>query len=69
MVAPSAPRADLVTGTVVDVASSETLVATPIGLLALQRRLAFAAGTTIAFVVIEIVLSEREPAPARPRAA
>ena len=58
---------DLVTGSVVDIAGNETLVATPIGLLALQRRLPFPAGTSIAFVVIKTVVPAAETAlmPAR----
>ena len=55
IVAPSAVESDLVTGTVVDVAGNETLLATPIGVLALQRRLALPPGTPIAFVVIDTV--------------
>jgi hypothetical protein len=67
VVAPSATDANLVTGTVVDVAGNETLVATPIGVLALQRRLALPPGTTIAFVVIDTIIaaSEAAPVPAR----
>lgn len=67
VVAPGAAQPDMVTGTVVDVAGNETLVATPIGLLALQRRLALAPGTAIAFVVIEteVAAVEAESAPAR----
>ena len=67
VVAPSAQSADLVTGTVVSVAGNETLVATPIGLLALQQRLTLAPGTPIAFVVIETLTpaGDAEPAPAR----
>lgn len=67
IVAPGAADPNLVTGTVRDVAINETLVATPIGLLALQRRLAFAPGTTIAFVVIDTTgpSAEAAPRPAR----
>ncbi|HEY3917822.1 MAG TPA: hypothetical protein VGL83_08505 [Stellaceae bacterium] len=53
VVAPTATGGELVAGTVVDVSGNETLVATPIGLLALQQRLALAPGTAIAFIVIE----------------
>ena len=62
IVAPSAQAADLVTGAVVDVAGNETLLATPIGLLALQRRLALPPGTAIAFVVIATVAPETDAA-------
>ena len=67
VVAPATMDPDLVTGTVVDVAGNETLVATPIGLLALQRRLPFPPGTSIAFVVINTMVPEAETtlAPAR----
>lgn len=62
IVAPSAQVTDLVTGTVVDVAGNETLLATPIGVLALQRRLALPPGTAIAFVVIGTVAPETDTA-------
>ncbi|HLI21140.1 MAG TPA: hypothetical protein VKV32_08485 [Stellaceae bacterium] len=67
IVAPIAQATDLVTGTVVDAAGNETLVATPIGLLALQRRLALPPGTAIAFVVIDTVVPAADTAlaPAR----
>lgn len=67
IVAAGAPATGLVTGTVVDIAGNETLVATPIGLLALQRRLALPPGTTIAFVVIDTMtpVSEATLTPAR----
>jgi hypothetical protein len=67
VVAPTAPADGLVAGTVVDVAGNETLIATPIGVLALQRRLALPPGTTIAFVVIDTMtpVSEAALAPAR----
>lgn len=67
IVAPSAPADGLVNGAVVDIAGNETLVATPIGLLALQRRLALPPGTKIAFVVVDtmIPMSEAVLAPAR----
>lgn len=67
VVAPSAAQPDMIAGTVVDVAGNETLVATPIGLLALQRRLALPPGTLIAFVVIETASAggEAEAAPTR----
>lgn len=62
IVAPTTQAAELVSGTVVDVAGNETLVATPIGLLALQRRLALPPGTAIAFVVIATVAPETNAA-------
>jgi hypothetical protein len=67
VVAPSAAETNLIAGAVVDVAGNETLVATPIGLLALQRRLALPPGTAIAFVVIDTMArdSEETLAPAR----
>lgn len=67
VVAPGAAQPDQVAGTVTDVAGNETLVATPIGLLALQRRLALPPGTAIAFVVIETAVAGdvAESAPAR----
>jgi hypothetical protein len=67
VVAPGATDPNLVTGTVVDVAANETLVATPIGVLALQRRLTLPPGTAIAFVVIDTIVpaGEADPAPVR----
>jgi hypothetical protein len=67
IVAPDALDSDLVIGTVVDVVNTETLVSTPIGLLALQRRLRLPPDTAVAFVVIETVLPGEEAAlaPAR----
>lgn len=66
VVAPAATGDDLVTGTVVDSAGNETLLATPIGLLALQKRLALAPGTTIVFVVIQTVTAASGAAPPAP---
>ena len=64
VVAPTATGGgDLVSGTVVDSAGNETLLATPIGLLALQKRLALGAGTTIVFVVTETVAGPSGAAP------
>jgi hypothetical protein len=67
IVAPSTTAPDLMTGTVVDGSASETLLSTPIGLLALRRKLALAARTQIAFVVIDTIAPEAEAAlaPAR----
>lgn len=63
IVAPTATGGDLVNGTVVDSAGNETLLATPIGLLALQKRLALAAGTILVFVVMDTVAAASEAAP------
>lgn len=62
-VAPGSATPDLVNGTVVESAAGETMVATAIGLLALQRRLSLAVGTALAFEVIEIVARPRVPDP------
>jgi hypothetical protein len=55
---PSAPAPDLLIGRVVDSGGPETLVATPLGLLALQRRLALPADMVIAFERIEEIPPE-----------
>ncbi|HEY1502975.1 MAG TPA: hypothetical protein VGF92_01680, partial [Stellaceae bacterium] len=55
------------TGTVVDSAGSETLLSTPIGLLALRRKLALAPGTEIAFIVMDTIAPEAETAMAPAR--
>jgi hypothetical protein len=67
IVAPDALDSDLITGTVVDVINTETLLSTPIGLLALQRRLRLPPDSPLAFVVVETVLPGNEAAlaPAR----
>jgi hypothetical protein len=67
IVAPAAASADLITGTVLDGAAAETLLSTPVGLLALRRKLALPADTPIAFVVMETMAPETEAgmAPAR----
>jgi len=55
---PSAPDPALLIGRVVDSAGPETLVATPLGLLALQRRLALPPETMIAFERLEEIPPE-----------
>jgi len=67
IVAPDPSATDLVSGTVVEVTGNETLAETPLGLLAVQRRLALVSGTPIAFVVIELLArgSDTPSAPAR----
>jgi hypothetical protein len=67
IVAPAMASADLMTGTVVDSAASETLLSTPIGLLALRRKLALPADTPIAFIVLDTVAPEAEGAMAAAR--
>ncbi len=55
---PTAPDPSLLIGRVVDSGGPETLVATPLGLLALQRRFAFAPEMIIAFERIEEIAPE-----------
>ncbi len=64
---PSSPAPELLIGRVVDSGGPETLVATPLGLLALQRRLALAPDTTIAFERLEEIPPElaNEDTPSR----
>ena len=67
IVAPATAAADLMTGTVVESAASETLLSTPIGLLALRRKLAWPADTQIGFAVIDTIAPEAEAAMAPAR--
>jgi hypothetical protein len=67
IVAPTATATDLLTGTVVESTANETLLSTPIGLLALRRKLALPSGTQIAFVVIDTIAPEAEAAMAPAR--
>jgi hypothetical protein len=55
---PPSPSPDLLIGRVVDSGGPETLVTTPLGLLALQRRFAFAPDMVIAFERLEEILPE-----------
>lgn len=55
---PSAPAPELLIGRVVDSGGPETLIATPLGLLALQRRLALAPDMVIAFERLEEIPPE-----------
>lgn len=55
---PSEPTPNLLIGRVVDSRGPETLVITPLGLLAVQRRLALAPGTVIAFERLEEIPPE-----------
>jgi hypothetical protein len=55
---PATPSSDLLIGRVIDSGGPETLVAAPLGLLAVQRRLAFAPGTAIAFERLEEIPPE-----------
>lgn len=55
---PSSPVPELLIGRVVESGGPETLVATPLGLLALLRRLAFAPDTVIAFERLEEIPPE-----------
>jgi hypothetical protein len=55
---PSSPAPDLLVGRVVDSGGPETLVSTPLGLLALQRRFAFAPDMVIAFERLEEIPPE-----------
>src|SRR5215469_1784155 len=55
---PSSPDATLLIGRVIDSAGRETLVATALGLLALQRRLTLEPGTAIAFERLEEIPPE-----------
>lgn len=67
-VAPPVPAsASLLSGLVVESASGETVIATPIGLLVLEQRLALAPGTVIAFERLEETppADTPEPDPAR----
>lgn len=67
LVAPATATPDVITGIVYDSIGNETTLATPIGLLALQRKIALPAGTQIAFVVIDTIApaAEAAMAPAR----
>lgn len=67
IVTPMTATPDVVTGVVYDSVGSETTLATPIGLLALQRKIALPAGTQIAFVVVETIAPEVEAAMAPAR--
>lgn len=67
LVAPATSTPDVITGVVYDSVGSETTLATPIGLLASQSKLALAPGTQIAFVVINSVAPEIEAAMAPAR--
>jgi len=67
LVAPATATPDVMTGVVYDSVGSETTLATPIGLLALQSKLALPPGTQVAFVVIETVAPEIEAAMAPAR--
>jgi hypothetical protein len=67
VVTPTTTAPDVITGVVYDSVGNETTLATPIGLLALQRKLALPPGTQIAFVVTNTRAPEVETAmtPAR----
>lgn len=67
IVASATTASDLMTGTVIDGAASETLLSTPIGLLALRRKLALPSDTQIAFAVIDTIAPEAEAAMAPAR--
>ena len=67
IVAPATTATDLMTGTVVDGATSETLLSTPIGLLALRRKLALPPGTQVTFAVVDTIAPEAEAAMAPAR--
>ena len=67
LVAPATATPDMITGIVYDSVGNETTLATPIGLLALQGKIALPAGTQIAFVVIRTVAPEAEAAMAPAR--
>jgi hypothetical protein len=67
IVAAATAAADLMTGMVVESAAGETLLSTPIGLLALRRKLALPADTQIAFAVIDTIAPEAEAAMAPAR--
>jgi hypothetical protein len=67
LVAPATATPDVVTRVVYDSVGNETALATPIGLLALQRKIALPPGTQIAFVVIETIAPEIEAAMAPAR--
>ncbi|HWE74669.1 MAG TPA: hypothetical protein VG328_16025 [Stellaceae bacterium] len=67
VVAPTTTTPDVVTGVVYESGGHETTLATPIGLLALQTKLALPAGTQIAFVVINTIAPEVEAAMAPAR--
>ena len=67
IVAPAAAATDLIAGTVLDGAAGETLLSTPIGLLALRRKLALPSGTQVAFAVIDTIAPEAETAMAPAR--
>ncbi|HEX4191693.1 MAG TPA: hypothetical protein VHY80_01295 [Stellaceae bacterium] len=67
VVTPTTTTPDVLTGVVYDSVGNETTLATPIGLLALQTKLALPAGTQIAFVVINTVAPEVEAAMAPAR--
>ena len=67
IVTPETATPGVVTGIVYDSIGNETTLATPIGLLALQRKIALPAGTQIAFVVIDTVAPEIEAAMAPAR--
>ncbi len=58
LVAPATATPDVMTGIVYDSVGNETTLATPIGLLALQSKIALPSGTQIAFVVIHTVAPE-----------
>lgn len=53
---PSSPATDLLIGRVINSGVAETLIDTPLGLLAVQRRLALAADTLIAFERLEEIV-------------
>jgi hypothetical protein len=63
---PATPTDGMLTGTVIDTVGNETLVVTPLGLLALQRRLSLPAGTHLAFEQIEVMAPQggTQPDPA-----
>jgi hypothetical protein len=64
---PSSPEPEFLIGRVVDSGGPETLVATPLGLLALQRRLTLAPDTAIALQRLEEIplVVEAEDTPSR----
>jgi len=66
---PGPASATLLSGLVVESASGETLIATPIGLLALEQRLALAPGTEIAFERLEETPPADTPEPDPTRAS
>jgi hypothetical protein len=67
LVTPTAATPDVVTGVVYDSVGNETTLATPLGLLAVQQKLALPPGTQVAFVVVNTIAPEAEAAMAPAR--